>query len=120
MDKELRRCSICDYFEGGEEYDRRRFVFDTPTQEHHCAKCMTVIRDDVGYNYWDNQSAAQERGRLNALRLRQGGRDFRGYDPTLDLVDRPGAPSGADLEAIEELWEGILQELDLGTLEDIE
>ena len=52
MDKQYRRCVICDYFEGGEEKDNRKFIFDSPSREHHCIKCADSIQEVAGRGYW--------------------------------------------------------------------
>ena len=118
MDKELRRCSICDYFEGGDEGDRRKFIFDTPTQEHHCHPCMNSIRELVGYNYWLNTEYRVQGTEASRMANRPHYR-FGGYlgseDPPLTAV----APTSSDLDAIQQ-WEELLQEMDLGKIEEVE
>jgi len=122
MDKVNRRCSICDYFEADGGSSGRKFVLDSSTNEHHCYECMSVIRDDIGYNYWQAtpiERKQAELGRQRALEGRQSGKEFRGYTPTGDEIYRPGAPTSADLEAIE-VWEDLLKEMDLGSLEEVD
>lgn len=122
MDKVSRRCSICDYFEAEGGSGGRKFVLDNATNEHHCYECMSVIRDDVGYNYWQVTPAERYQatiGREKALEGRRTGKEFGGYLGSGDFVNRPGAPSLADLEAIA-VWEDLLGELDLGKIEEVE
>lgn len=118
MDKEYRRCSICDYFEGGDINDRRKFILDTPTQEHHCERCMNVIRDDLGYNYWQEKPRAKGGEAFRKAMERRG----TGGASTLQtpLSDAFLGPSEADLEAIESEWEELLRDMELGNLDEYE
>ena len=84
MDKVLRRCSICDYFEADGGSGNRRFYLDRKTNETHCQSCAYAIRDDLGFNYWNTEKSYKDSSRENsikAIRKAKEARDFSGYEP---------------------------------------